>query len=180
MFWTNFGRNVCNVLPIRLLRWYVLDQFWSILPWARSGLFHYEPDLVYFTISQVWSISLWARSSSISLWAKSGLFTMSQINLLWAKSGLFTMSQIWSIFCEPDLVYFKSDLFHYGQIWSISLWAKSGLFHYEPDLAAWYGICLNVPLPHLQARSPLPPPICQRTLRPMSSVSFLTYHKSMG
>jgi len=46
----------------------------------------------------------------------------------------FTMSQIWSTSLWPDVVYFSTTrcvLLHYDQMWSISLWARSGLLHYD-------------------------------------------------
>ena len=65
-FSTNIGCISPKSRTIRLLRWYVLDQFWSILSspdlvsftMARSGLFHYD---------QIWSLSVWANIQSVSL-----------------------------------------------------------------------------------------------------------------
>jgi len=89
---------------------------------TRYGLFHYEPDLVYFTTT------IWSTEFTTTI---SGLFHY-EPNLVY-----FTMTR-WGLFhYKPDLVYFtktRCGLFHYEPDLVYFTMTRCGLFHYEPDL----------------------------------------------
>ena len=49
-FFGIFKQKAGSLVTI-LLRLALLDHIWSVLLSARSGLFHYQPDLVYISLS---------------------------------------------------------------------------------------------------------------------------------